>query len=231
MSSRRRSTPTCTYIGSRIDGRWVVEGGSERQNGWRSPTIAGITCIRPCRRSPHSRQVRADFREVLSAEDADRQIADAARFIAAKTAGRATPFFAYPFGHYNDFLVHNYLPGLTPRVRAAFSIDSRAATRHDSLWCLPRYVCGDDWKSPQELAQLLRHSRAIAAQLERADGTDLVDEAAARVVREIREPLHDEILIARRLVTDARIRRASPSCRRSTRTRPSNRSTRARPIP
>jgi peptidoglycan/xylan/chitin deacetylase (PgdA/CDA1 family) len=103
----------------------------------------------------HSRQIRADFREVLSAEDADRQIAGAAGFIAAKTGGRATPFFAYPFGHYNDFLVREYLPGLMPRVRAAFSIDPRAAGPGDSPWCLPRYVCGDDWKSPQELAKIL----------------------------------------------------------------------------
>jgi peptidoglycan/xylan/chitin deacetylase (PgdA/CDA1 family) len=106
----------------------------------------------------HSRQVRADFRQVLNTEDADAQIAAAATFIAAKTAGRAAPFFAYPFGHYNDFLVHNYLPSATPRVRAAFSADPRPPTSEDSPWCLPRYICGDDWKSPDGLAQILTDS-------------------------------------------------------------------------
>ena len=103
----------------------------------------------------HSRQVRADFRQVLNNEDADAQIAAATTFIAAKTAGRARPFFAYPFGHYNDFLVHDYLPRTTPRVRAAFSADPRPASKDDSPWCLPRYVCGDDWESPEMLAQIL----------------------------------------------------------------------------
>lgn len=106
----------------------------------------------------HSRQVRADFRQVLSIEDADLQIAAAAKFIAAKTAGLATPFFAYPFGHYNDFLVHDYLPGASPRIRAAFSVDPRAAAKEDNPWCLPRYVCGDDWKSPDALAKILAQS-------------------------------------------------------------------------
>ncbi len=55
----------------------------------------------------HSRQVRADFRQVLTAEDADAQIRDAAAFIASKTEHKADPFFAYPFGHYNEFLVHD----------------------------------------------------------------------------------------------------------------------------
>jgi len=106
----------------------------------------------------HSRQVRADFRQVLNDDDAHAQITAAATFIAAKTAGRAAPFFAYPFGHYNDFLVHDYLPRTIPRVRAAFSADARPATEDDSPWCLPRYVCGDDWESPEALGQILADS-------------------------------------------------------------------------
>jgi peptidoglycan/xylan/chitin deacetylase (PgdA/CDA1 family) len=109
----------------------------------------------------HSRQVRADFRQVLSTQDADAQIAAAATFIAAKTAGRAAPFFAYPFGHYNDFLVRDYLPRSKSGVRAAFSADPRPVTKVDSAWCLPRYVCGDDWKSPEALARIIADSGAI----------------------------------------------------------------------
>jgi peptidoglycan/xylan/chitin deacetylase (PgdA/CDA1 family) len=58
----------------------------------------------------HSGQVRADFRQVLTAADADAQIRDAAGFIASKTNDRADPFFAYSFGHYNEFLVRDYFP-------------------------------------------------------------------------------------------------------------------------
>ena len=76
----------------------------------------------------HSRQARADFRQVLSEADADAQIAAAATFIAKKVGTGAMPYFAYPFGHYNDFLVDDYLPRAIPRVRAAFSVEPRAAT-------------------------------------------------------------------------------------------------------
>ena len=102
------------------------------------------------------RAVRADFRQVMTIGDADAQISTAARFIAAKTNDRALPFFAYPFGHYNDFLVDQYLPHLAePRVRAAFSAEPRPLARNDSPWCLPRYVCGHNWKASEQLFEIL----------------------------------------------------------------------------
>jgi peptidoglycan/xylan/chitin deacetylase (PgdA/CDA1 family) len=104
----------------------------------------------------HSRQVRADFRQVLTPEDADAQIYAAAAFIAAKTKGKAEPFFAYPFGHYNDFLVRDYFPSRGGQsVRAAFSVDPRAIAATDSMWCVPRYVCGDDWRTRADLERIL----------------------------------------------------------------------------
>jgi peptidoglycan/xylan/chitin deacetylase (PgdA/CDA1 family) len=107
----------------------------------------------------HSRQVRADFRQVVTLEDANAQIAAASAFIAQRTGGKASPFFAYPFGHYNDFLVSSYFPQhATSGVRAAFSIDPRPVVGQDSIWCLPRYVCGDNWRSPDELWRILRES-------------------------------------------------------------------------
>ena len=104
----------------------------------------------------HSRQARADFRQVLTQEDADAQISAAAAFIAGKTNGRAEPFFAYPFGHYNDFLVHDYFPHYGGQsVRAAFTVEPRAVATTDSLWCVPRYVCGDDWRAREDLSRIL----------------------------------------------------------------------------
>ncbi len=104
----------------------------------------------------HSRQIRADFSQVLTLEDADAQVQAAAAFIAARTQGRAVPFFAYPFGHYNDFLVRDYFPNRGGgSVRAAFSIEPRLLGVTDSLWCLPRYVCGDDWRTREDLVRIL----------------------------------------------------------------------------
>jgi peptidoglycan/xylan/chitin deacetylase (PgdA/CDA1 family) len=105
----------------------------------------------------HSRQVRADFAAVSSIEDADAQIASAMTYIAAHTRGRAAPFFAYPFGHYNDFLTQQYFPdqGKKLGIDAAFSADPRPILGGESRWCLPRYVCGHHWKSPGDLRALL----------------------------------------------------------------------------
>lgn len=114
-------------------------------------------------RVAHSRQVRGDFTQVLTAEDADAQIADAEAFIATRTHGRNAPFFAYPFGQSNAFLAEDYLPRNAGRLglRAAFTDEPRALARRDSVWRLPRFICGHHWKSPLELtALLLRRSAA-----------------------------------------------------------------------
>ena len=104
----------------------------------------------------HSEQVRADFRKVRTLRDADAQIANAAKFIAERTDGRADPFFAFPFGHYNDFLIDEYLPHhATTFVHSAFSADPRAIAPTDSRFCIPRFICGHHWRSPLELEAIL----------------------------------------------------------------------------
>jgi peptidoglycan/xylan/chitin deacetylase (PgdA/CDA1 family) len=109
-------------------------------------------------RVAHSRQVRADFTQVLSVEDADAQIADAGAFIAAHTRGRNAPFFAYPFGQSNAFLVEEYFPRNAERLglRAAFTDEPKPITGRESRWRLPRFICGHHWKRPEELRAILQ---------------------------------------------------------------------------
>ena len=107
-------------------------------------------------RVAHSRDTRADFAAVLTVEDADAQILRAAEFIAARTQGRAVPFFAYPFGQSNRFLVEEYFPTRGAGIaRAAFGTEPRRISRNEGRWCLPRFVCGHHWRSPAELATIL----------------------------------------------------------------------------
>jgi len=104
----------------------------------------------------HSAQARGDFTQVRSEEDADRQIDAAARYIASRTRDRATPYFAFPFGHTSAYLVDEYLPLRAHHgVRAAFGTEPRAIAAEDSVWNLPRYVCGHHWRDPAELAAIL----------------------------------------------------------------------------
>ena len=108
-------------------------------------------------RVAHSRQARADFTAVDNVGDADAQILAATRYIAERTGGRAAPYFAYPFGHYSEFLTGTYFPGRgdVAGVRAAFTTVPRPVAADDSVWTLPRYTCGHHWKSPADLARIL----------------------------------------------------------------------------
>jgi peptidoglycan/xylan/chitin deacetylase (PgdA/CDA1 family) len=108
-------------------------------------------------RVAHSADVRADFTRVTNDADADAQILTASRYLQERTGGRATPHFAYPFGHCNTFLSTDYLPrrGAEAGVIAAFTTEPCPVRKDDNPFRLPRYVCGDHWKSPEELAAIL----------------------------------------------------------------------------
>ena len=105
----------------------------------------------------HSRQVRGDFTQVTSATDADAQIRAAMTYIDAHTGGRAAPFFAYPFGHCNDYLSKEYLPreGRAMGLVAAFTTEPEIIDGSQSVWRLPRFTCGHHWRSPEALAAIL----------------------------------------------------------------------------
>lgn len=99
---------------------------------------------------------RDDFTRVASYIDADREIRRAADFIRSRS-GAPCEFFAYPFGHVNRFLLEDYMPGRAQEhgMAAAFGVDGRAVAPDDSIWNIPRAVCGYHWKSPDDLRALL----------------------------------------------------------------------------
>ncbi len=101
-------------------------------------------------------QARDNFELVDNYRDADSEIRRAAEFINARVGGRCR-MFAFPFGHTNAYLVGDYLPNRASehRMAAAFGVGGRAVAANDSVWNIPRLVCGHDWKSPRELEALL----------------------------------------------------------------------------
>jgi peptidoglycan/xylan/chitin deacetylase (PgdA/CDA1 family) len=104
----------------------------------------------------HSRDARGDFAQVVTAADADAQVRDAAAYLDAATQGRASPYFAYPFGQHNTFLARDYLPSVGRDVcAAAFTTEPRLCSIDDSPFLLPRFVCGADWQAPDELIERL----------------------------------------------------------------------------
>ncbi len=103
-------------------------------------------------------QDKGSFYGVDNYEDANQQILAAELFISEKLMGQTTGLFAYPFGEWNNFLVHEYFPKNTDTFTAAFTTDGDYITADSNRWCLPRFVCGEHWRSTTELADLLRES-------------------------------------------------------------------------
>jgi peptidoglycan/xylan/chitin deacetylase (PgdA/CDA1 family) len=161
-SPEARQTIEATY-----DAEYTYVGEGAMTDAWWNPAIdTGLISIAnhswdhlhpALPQVAHSRQVRGDFTQVLSDADADAQIEAAQTFLAVRTKGRNAPFFAYPFGQSNAFLVEDYFPRNAQRLglRAAFTDEPMPVRGRESRWRLPRYICGHHWKSPEELQAIL----------------------------------------------------------------------------
>ncbi len=101
---------------------------------------------------------RGSFLDVDSLERADYQIAQAQRYLDEKLGPRRVPVFCYPFGHVSEYLRGEYFPQYGDRhgVVAAFCDGGQSVTLDSDVWRLPRFICGHDWHSPDELLHLLR---------------------------------------------------------------------------
>lgn len=98
------------------------------------------------------------FTVIDNFEAAEYQIAQAASLLKEKAPNAGTALFAYPYGETSDYLVREYFPlhGARLGIQAAFTCEPSPVTEGCNRWRLPRYVFGRDWKSPEELARILR---------------------------------------------------------------------------
>ena len=100
---------------------------------------------------------RGGFTGIMTMEQCQLQVEEAAAEIAAHS-GSWPEFFAYPFGESSEFIREHYFPKFTHRhrCRAALGTEPGHVTPGSNRWDLPRYVCGRDWKNPDELLELLK---------------------------------------------------------------------------
>jgi hypothetical protein len=100
---------------------------------------------------------RGGFHSVAHFEAAEAEIAVAAAMLQARVPHPGASLFAYPYGEANDYLVHEYFPAHHRRigVTAAFGTGGAPVTEGSNRWRLPRYVCGEHWKSPSDLDRLI----------------------------------------------------------------------------
>lgn len=94
------------------------------------------------------------FHGVSTEADAKVQIDDSLRFIRGKAGGDAGRLFAYPYGQVSEFLATDYLPRHGDTF-GAFTTEPKPLRANSDPWRLPRYVCGHDWKSNDDLLRLM----------------------------------------------------------------------------
>ncbi len=94
--------------------------------------------------------LKGDFSQIQTFQDANRQIGRSCQYINNILVDKKTTLFAYPYGHYNDYLITNYFPNQQSEIIAAFSCDPEHVCLSSNTWKIPRYVCGLNWKSSEE---------------------------------------------------------------------------------
>ncbi len=110
-------------------------------------------------------QVKGTFENVDTWDDADRQIRLAEDYIEKVIGGPSARLFAVPYGYAVGYLCNEYLPNFTHQHRqiAAFETGGEYITLQSNRWRLPRFVCGEHWKSPGELARILQGATVAVA--------------------------------------------------------------------
>lgn len=100
---------------------------------------------------------RGDFRWIDTENECRQEIDQASDYI-EQQSGRRPRFLAYPYGQASDYLRREYLPRFAPDLglKAALACDPEPVTVASDPWYLPRYMCGRDWTSPEQLEQLLK---------------------------------------------------------------------------
>ncbi len=133
---------------------------------WRAANDSGLLSIEShswdhnhasLQRSVQRDNRRGDFRWIETDAECQAEIDQASDYI-EQTAGRRPEYFAYPYGQASDYLRQDYLPREAGRlgIKAALGCEPEPVTLQSDRWFLPRYMCGRDWKQPDDLVYILK---------------------------------------------------------------------------
>lgn len=100
-------------------------------------------------------QIRGNFFCIDNRVDAHRQILDAEAFLVRKIGDLRSRLFAYPYGDVPDYLRDEFFPEHENQFEAAFATGGDYWSEHSNRWAIPRFVCGEDWKTPEEFLQII----------------------------------------------------------------------------
>ncbi len=90
-----------------------------------------------------------------SAERAKQQVLDAERYLERQLGESRSRLFAYPYGHVPDYLSDEFFPAQEGRFKAAIATGGDYFCQSSLRWAIPRFVCGEDWKTPSDFEAIL----------------------------------------------------------------------------
>jgi len=99
--------------------------------------------------------LKGDFSVIKSYIDANQQIYQSSKYINQVIKNKTTTLFAYPYGDFSDYLTDQYFPNSQKEIKGAFTCEASHVSQQSNIWKIPRYVCGSDWKSIEELESIL----------------------------------------------------------------------------
>jgi hypothetical protein len=107
-------------------------------------------------------QRTGDFFAIDTFTECDAHLRASANFIESR-AGRRPQLFAYPWTQSSNYLRFEYMPKFAENhgTIAAFGGQSDYISRQSDRWYLPRFVFGPDWRSKQQLLEILNDSLAV----------------------------------------------------------------------
>lgn len=149
-----------------LDRSCMVGAGWWGDDWWREAEAEGLLAIES-HSWDHNHEtlpagLRADprggrFDHVGDPTEADAQVAQASAWLDAHVGARRPRVLAWPYGQSTPYLRDEWMP----RHAAGLGILAAFGTRPAPLrtgaprWDLPRYVCGRDWRSIDELLRLI----------------------------------------------------------------------------
>ena len=149
-----------------MDRKCLVGSGWYRDTWWKPAVASGLLAVanhswdhnHGAVTSTSGRRAANTFRCIDDRALADLEIRQARDYIDAVAPNAAAGLFAYPYGDTNDYLLTEYFPlgESVTGARAAFGTQAGRVGLGANRWHLPRYVCGADWHSPDDLTHLLR---------------------------------------------------------------------------
>lgn len=100
--------------------------------------------------------ITGSFDVIDSYDECDQEVRKASEFIRGLT-GKKIFLYAYPWGQYSEYIATEYLPEFQHQhlIKAAFTTEPTPVHTQTNQWLIPRYVCGEQWKSTEELMSIL----------------------------------------------------------------------------